>query len=83
MYKRQEGKEGLSFRDIVHQYTKGHKWDELGIDMCLGSEADKPIDAVSYTHLDVYKRQGYFHAGEKSGKSHCDKNLYNNTHNSE
>lgn len=40
-----EGKEGLSFRDIVHQYTKGHEWDELGIDMCLGSEADVPIDA--------------------------------------
>ena len=40
-----EGKERLSFRDIVHQYTKGHEWDELGIDMCLGSEADKPIDA--------------------------------------
>ena len=39
-----EGKERLSFRDIVHQYTKGHEWDELGIDMCLGSEADKPID---------------------------------------
>lgn len=40
-----EGKEGISFRDIVHQYTKGHEWDELGIDMCLGSEADVPIDA--------------------------------------
>ncbi|WP_455665098.1 lipoprotein N-acyltransferase Lnb [Phocaeicola sp.] len=40
-----EGKKGLSFRDIVHQYTKGHEWDELGIDMCLGSEADVPIDA--------------------------------------
>lgn len=39
------GKEGLSFRDIVHQYTKEHAWDELGIDMCLGSEADEPIDA--------------------------------------
>ena len=39
------GRDGLSFRDIVHQYTKGHEWDELGIDMCLGSEADKPIDA--------------------------------------
>lgn len=39
-----DGKEGLSFRDIVHQYTKGHEWDELGIDMCLGSEADEPID---------------------------------------
>jgi hypothetical protein len=40
-----DGKEGLSFRDIVHQYTKGHEWDELGIDMCLGSEADEPVDA--------------------------------------
>ncbi len=40
-----EGKEGVSFRDIVHQYTKGHEWDELGIDLCLGSEADVPIDA--------------------------------------
>lgn len=40
-----DGKEGLSFRDIVHQYTKGHEWDELGIDMCLGSEADDPVDA--------------------------------------
>lgn len=39
------GRDGLSFRDIVHQYTKGHEWDELGIDMCLGSEADEPIDA--------------------------------------
>lgn len=39
------GKEGISFRDIVHQYTKGHEWDELGIDLCLGSEADLPIDA--------------------------------------
>ena len=39
-----DGKEGLSFRDIVHQYTKGHEWDELGIDLCLGSEADEPID---------------------------------------
>ena len=39
-----EGKEGLSFRDIVHQYTRGNEWDELGIDLCLGSEADVPID---------------------------------------
>lgn len=40
-----EGKGGLSFRDIIHQYTYGHDWDELGIDLCLGSEADVPIDA--------------------------------------
>lgn len=38
-----EAAEDLSFRQIVHQYTRGHEWDELGIDLCLGSEADVPI----------------------------------------
>lgn len=33
-----------SFRDIIHQYTAGHEWSEFGIDLCLGSEADKPIE---------------------------------------
>lgn len=33
----------LSFRDIIHQFTKGHEWSELGIDLCIGAEADKPI----------------------------------------
>ncbi len=33
----------LSFRDIIHQYTKGHKWAQFGMDFCLGSQADKII----------------------------------------
>lgn len=33
-----------TFREIVHQYTKGHDWAEFGIDLCLGSQADEPID---------------------------------------
>ncbi len=33
-----------TFREIVHEYTRGHEWSELGIDFCLGSEADEPID---------------------------------------
>lgn len=49
-----EGKEGISFRDIVHQYTKGHDWDELGIDMCLGSEADAPIDTRNQMFAPFY-----------------------------
>ncbi len=49
-----DGKEGLSFRDIVHQYTKGHEWDELGIDMCLGSEADEPVDARKQMFAPIY-----------------------------
>nr|WP_288179921.1 DUF4105 domain-containing protein [Bacteroides sp. CAG:633] len=34
---------GISFRDIVHQYTIGHSWARFGIDLCLGSQADKDI----------------------------------------
>ena len=33
----------LTFRDIVHQYCKGHPWARFGIDLCIGSEADRPI----------------------------------------
>lgn len=33
----------LSFRDIVHQYCKGHPWARFGMDLCIGSEADRPI----------------------------------------
>ncbi len=32
-----------SFRDIVHEYTAGYHWDEFGIDLCIGADADKPI----------------------------------------
>lgn len=32
-----------TFRDIVHQYCKGHPWSRFGIDLCIGSEADRPI----------------------------------------
>lgn len=34
----------LTFRDIVHQFTYEHPWSELGIDFCLGSASDRPID---------------------------------------
>ena len=34
---------GRSFRDIVHQYCQGHPWSQFGIDLCLGSEADRRI----------------------------------------
>lgn len=32
-----------TFRDIVHQYCAGHPWSRFGIDLCIGSEADRPI----------------------------------------
>lgn len=33
-----------TFRSIVREYTQGHEWSAFGIDLCLGSEADEPID---------------------------------------
>lgn len=36
--------EVATFRQIVHRYTDGHPWDEFGIDLCLGAEADRAID---------------------------------------
>ena len=39
-----EGEKGKTFRSIVHEYTASSPWDELGIDFCLGAEADLPID---------------------------------------
>lgn len=39
-----ESEKICSFRDIVREYTAGHEWSAFGIDLCLGSEADEPID---------------------------------------
>lgn len=35
---------GKSYRSIVHEFTAGSSWDEFGIDLCLGAEADKEIN---------------------------------------
>lgn len=32
-----------SFRSIVHEYTKESAWDEFGIDLLLGQDADAPV----------------------------------------
>lgn len=32
-----------TFRSVIHEFTAGSDWDELGIDLCLGQEADEPI----------------------------------------
>lgn len=34
---------GKTFRGIVHEFTRGYQWEEFGIDLCLGAEADKEI----------------------------------------
>lgn len=33
----------LSWRDLLHCYTAGHPWSRFGIDLCIGSAADRPV----------------------------------------
>ena len=35
---------GISFRDLLHRYSEGHPWSRFGMDLCMGSKADKPIN---------------------------------------
>ena len=35
---------GKSYRSIVHEFTAGSPWNEFGIDLCIGAEADKEIN---------------------------------------
>ena len=43
-----------SFRDIVHECCQGHPWSQLGIDFCLGSEADRPISRHQMMFAPLY-----------------------------
>ena len=35
---------GVSFRGLLHKYSVGHPWSRFGMDLCMGSKADRPID---------------------------------------
>ena len=52
-----------TYRSIVHQYTAGHPWSELGIDLCIGSQADKPIDTDGMMFAPFYLLDGLKTAG--------------------
>lgn len=43
-----------TFRDLIHQYCQGHPWSRFGIDLCIGSEADRPITARQMMFVPFY-----------------------------
>lgn len=45
-----------TFRNIVHEFTKGFNWEEFGIDLCLGADADKSIDIRQQMFSPFYMR---------------------------
>lgn len=63
-----ESEKMCSFRSIVREYTAGHEWSAFGIDLCLGSEADEPIDErkqmFSPFYMLEYARGGMIHRAD-------------------
>lgn len=51
--------EDKSFRQIVHEFTQSYDWDELGIDLCLGKEADIPIKTRLQMFAPFYLRKAF------------------------
>lgn len=45
---------GTTFRDLLHQYSEGHLWSRFGIDLAVGSEADKPINRRMMMFIPFY-----------------------------
>lgn len=61
------GVKGATFRGWVRQYTHTHPWADFGIGLCLGAEADRPINGRSQMFLPDNLRQAINHATVHGG----------------
>lgn len=43
-----------TWRQIIHEYTKNHPWDEFGQDLLLGAEADRSLDGRQMQSFPLY-----------------------------
>ena len=48
-----------TYRDIIHQYCQGHPWSRFGIDLCIGSEADRPITQRQMMFAPFYLKDAF------------------------
>ncbi|MBR3625899.1 MAG: DUF4105 domain-containing protein [Bacteroidaceae bacterium] len=55
----------LTYRGLVHEYTTKQPWSRFGIDLLLGSEADKPISRRASMFVPFYLEE-YFHSAQKA-----------------
>jgi hypothetical protein len=51
-----------SIRELTDIYLSQQPWGDLGIDICLGSEIDKPATPYQYMFLPDYVETGFEHA---------------------
>lgn len=50
---------GKTFRRVVHEFTTNNAWSQFGIDLCLGSEADKPINRRAMEFIPLYLKDDF------------------------
>lgn len=55
----------LTYRGLVHEYTGKQPWSRFGIDLLLGSEADKPISRRAAMFIPFYLEE-YFRTSQKT-----------------
>lgn len=60
--------QSMSFRKMIHQYTGNHLWARFGIDLCLGSEADKPITRREMMFVPFYLMDAFANATLSTGE---------------
>ena len=71
--------EGLTYRGLVHEYTKRKAWSRFGIDLLLGSEADKPISRRVSMFIPFLLEQ-YFSSAQKVDLQQRSSGLITETH---
>ncbi len=54
---------GITFRDLLHKYSQGHPWSRFGMDLCMGSQADKQINRRTMMFVPFYV-ESYFNKAQ-------------------
>lgn len=52
----------VSYRSIIHEYTADSPWDEIGQDVLLGAEADKPINGQAQQFVPYHLEKAFSNA---------------------
>ncbi len=58
---------GTTLRNVFHQYSEGHPWSRFGIDLVMGSPADRPITKREMMFIPFYLQECFGKAMVKSG----------------
>lgn len=54
---------GITYRHLLHQYSEGHPWSRFGMDLCMGSQADRPISRRQMMFVPFYLEEFFSRAG--------------------